>query len=743
MQENNALIRRFRTPPKDCGLYIYFEPGRPDATEDEIVHFMEECRVGGVACVIPHLCETTETDVTVLDAMRTTYALLLREGRRTGIHIAFNLEKVIENAVVQSAEKDGVNLHAKVLDRHLFYCDRSHDEEMSLHLQNPSAHRVAIVAVDRDRGETHDLRDCVHDDKLFWKTPEYGNWTIEEYFFEDDPSPNADYLDYDLCREYLRRAYDLFSPVFNKENGFPTVLHYADIGYHAENRRNWSRNFNEVFRETYGFDPAPYYPHAYQRLNDDSPNVKALMFCCRAALLQKGICRALFDFAEEHGLSLLSTLTEPKLSSPSPITGDAILDNSYSPGALLDRSYLYGVNSLKIAAAGADNFGRERVSCELYRDYCHISLSVIYKDAINALGRGANLVMAHTARFSAIDKHEASHLRDFSTFVARTQALLRGGSHVSDIAVLYPIDSLHSKVCLYRAPVHGFEYPYTPASTDYTTLINSIAFYAGHDVTLLHPQLLAKQCTVTDGRLHLSASQSFRILVVPSERLIRLDALNRIMEFYRSGGKLILTGEFPDRAFEWTPDQDQNSKVREMIRELFGEDALDPTIIRNLRYAQNDRGGEAYWLYQTESATDGTMMVDCVTLASILSGFSVPLDIYIPEMPRFICTGALNNAYPEFVALGLHRAVPGDGMLGHLHKRRGKNDIFYFGNSTNLAFCGEVLLRGEHRLLCCNPHTGQITPVSSDTTRKNGENYTRFVLSLPADQVRVLLSIRE
>ncbi len=743
MQENDALIRKFQNPPQDCGLYTYFEPGHPDATEEEIVRFMEGCRAGGVCCVIPHLCETTETDVSVLDAMRTTYALLLREGRRTGIRIAFNLEKIIESAVVESAAREGVNLHAKVLDRHLFYCDRSHDEEVSLHNATPGARRLAVVAVDRDRGEAHDLRDLVSEDTLHWKAMEYGNWIAEEYFLEDDPAPNADYLDYDICREYLRRAYDLFAPVFGEENGTPAVLHHADIGYHAINRRNWSRNFDRVFEETYGFDPVPFYPHAYQRLNDDSANIKALMFCCRASFLQSGICRALADFAAEHELILLSTLTEPKLSSPSPITGDAILNNSYAPGALLDRSYLYGVNSLKIAAAGADNFGQERVSCELYRDYCHISLPVVYKDAINALGRGANLVMAHTARLSAVDKDGGGRLCDFGAFVARTQALLRGGTHVSDIAVLYPIDSLHSKVCLYRAPVHGFEYPYTPATTDYTTLINSIAFYAGHDVTLLHPQVLADRCTVSDGHLLLSERQSFRVLVVPSERLIRMGALERMTEFYNSGGKLILTGEFPDRAFEWAPDRDRNRQVRDRICEIFGEDALDPTIIRNVRYAHNDRGGEAYWLYQTESATDGTMKVDCVTLANILAGFEVAYDICIPEMPRFICTGALNNAYPEFVALGLHRAVPGDGMLGHLHKWLDGHDVFYFGNSTNRAFCGEVFLRGEHRLLSCNPHTGEIAPVSSDTVQKSGAAYTRFVLSLPADQARLLLSAAE
>lgn len=727
----------------ECALYIYYEPGTPRPEEEQIARFVRHCHEMHVGCIIPRLCETAEESSDVLPAMQTVYRILLREAAKYGIRVAFNLEKIIETIVVRRAAQQGVNLKAQVLDRREYFCDENHRESIVLH----HCHRLSLVAVNETYGEIIDLRGQEKDNSLSWDVPR-GNWNIQEYYCEDDTADTVDYLDYDCCRRYLEDAWSLFSDAF--EGPFSSslcVLHYADICFHAVNRRNWSLRYNDVYRERFGYDPSPLYPHLYTRINEETKNAKAALFCCRAEMLQHGICRALYDFAQAHHLILLSTLTEPKLSAPSWITGDAILDNAYAPGALLDRSYLYGINSLKIAAAGAYNFDRTNISCELYRDYYKMSYSILYKDAINAFSRGANLVMAHTKGFHQVtesfDENNTAWIKDYADFVARVQSLLRGGTHVSDIAVLYPIHSLHSKVCLYRAPASGFEYPYTPSDTDYTTLINAIAFYAGYDITLLHPDVLAERCRAENGTIFLDNAvnrEQFSILVLPSSQLIRRDTLLQIRRFYESGGKIIATGQLPKSLFEWKPGDHTEDFVREQLCAIFGERALDPTIIENIKYHANDCGGEAYLLYPSDSATDGTQMVDCVQLSHILNSFDLPQDIYLPTMPRCVTVGALNNAYPEFRALGLHRSIPGGGMLEHIHKRFGDTDVYFFGNTSDKPFQGKALLRGLYSLWMHDPHTGTTEKVPVRYARMHNDYYTQLELKLSPVQSLLFIS---
>ena len=62
--------------------------------------------------------------------------------------------------------------------------------------------------------------------------------------------------------------------------------------------------------------------------------------------------------------------------------------------------------------------------------------------------------------------------------MARVQTMLRGGRHVADIAMLYPICDLHGKVNLYFSPVNGYEYPALLSKSDYMTVINSSSEFA-------------------------------------------------------------------------------------------------------------------------------------------------------------------------------------------------------------------------------------------------------------------------
>ena len=123
---------------------------------------------------------------------------------------------------------------------------------------------MALVAVNDDDLTILDLRSFIADeDTLEWTVPD-GNWNIEEYVCEPDPEYHyIDMMDYDICAEYLKRT---FHELLERLGGMKgdcapiDVFIYRNILYAGRNRRMWHRDFNKVFEEHFGIDPAPYYP---------------------------------------------------------------------------------------------------------------------------------------------------------------------------------------------------------------------------------------------------------------------------------------------------------------------------------------------------------------------------------------------------------------------------------------------------------------------------------------------------
>ena len=248
-----------------------------------------------------------------------------------------------------------------MLTAHSYPCSDREEVALTLH----DGIHMSVTALHEENGDTVDLRDHVSGDVVTWRAP-YGNWTVTEYnCVPDYESRRVNILSYDSSIKYIRAVWSLFADIFEPYIGnVLTMLCYRHLCYGSRNRRDWDDDFNEKFRERYGFDPAPYYPALFDFAGNDTNHYKALFFDCRAHMLREGFLRAASDFAEEIGLSLFGNISEPKLSQCSPITGDAMLDNSASPCGVFERAYLYGMNSVKVAAGAAFGIGHYDVGCE-------------------------------------------------------------------------------------------------------------------------------------------------------------------------------------------------------------------------------------------------------------------------------------------------------------------------------------------------------------------------------------------
>jgi hypothetical protein len=746
-------------PSEADELYVYYTPASIEVSDEQIADAITALASDGACGIIPRLSPAvdaytqqhriervtdadkqtaqrqaqaaleSEQDALILAYYRRVYRVLVRCACACHIKIAFHPEKPLERMVVRASENG--KMRACMLTRREYYLNQ--EEHVQLTLSN-KGQRVALVAVDLRDGDTRDLRrDMTGEHELQWDVPT-GNWCVQEFLCCEDPVPNANYLNYDAARAFLEESFALFADLFAGENRAALgALYLDDIGYHAPNRRSWSFDFNEIFTQLHGDDAAPCYPHVYEHEDHRTPHIKALMQQTRAHMLQNGIYRALRDVADVLGVRLLCSALESKLSAPSAISGDVLANQAAAPGAVLSRAYLYGLHSLKIASAGAINYGKSDVSCELCRDYASGDADVLYRETMHALVRGCNLLLTHTDGCAPEDR--AAYLG----FARRASALLRRGRSVSDIAVLYPIHALHASVSFYESAVQGFEFPGMPSFADYTSLIQSIVNSTGRDVALLHPDVLCDRAAVEDGQLLLKGENGttyFDVLVLPSASMLTPQMARLAKEFFVGGGKLLSTGELlPHRAFchqAGAAGEDADAEIASCMSDIFGGDALAPSVVARILIQENAAGGQASWLYPWQTAADGTMIVDSETVTRTLDAFAVPPDVEIPALRRYRECGVLGMSYPEFSGLNLPWVLPHGGVLEYTHKRCGQNDMYYFVNTRDQAFAGDVFLRGVHKTLhMYDPMTERTWEAAGEMVLRHDCSYTRFTLELP------------
>ena len=98
-------------------------------------------------------------------------------------------------------------------------------------------------------------------------------------------------MDYDICSEYLKRTFRELLTRLGEHSGEGSpidVFIYRNILYAGRNRRMWHRDFNKVFEEHFGIDPAPYYPLMFRDFGGYAKRYKSMLMACRAKMLTEG-----------------------------------------------------------------------------------------------------------------------------------------------------------------------------------------------------------------------------------------------------------------------------------------------------------------------------------------------------------------------------------------------------------------------------------------------------------------------
>ncbi len=675
------------------------------------------------------------------------YGVLLGEAKKRGLQVVY-----YDDADIPSGRyggeivRDHPELRAQYLIMREYECTEG---EVTRRRLDTGGVTLSVVAHELDTGEIIDLREELMDDTVVWDTPE-GNWNILQFMCcINEATDMVDLLSYEASYRFAEKSYGGFCSRFAPYIGdVVKMTWYSDLQYVAPNRRMWSRDFNAFFEAEFGFDPAPYYPALFYDIGPKTEYYTACFMRCRAKMLSQGFFRAVADYTADRGLLCSGSVSEAKTAACSNLTGDTIGDHALAgaPGVEMSHAYMYGFNGIKPVASAAYNYGRELVPCHLFRDYVRLDPRILYKETMNVFARGANLVMPHISALSDYTEGswqgggEKQVLHDsmprYNTFAARCQTLLSGGAHVCDIAMVYPIDALHSKVYLYEQKERPCEYPPVYAFADYISNINAVMNFCGRDLTLLHPDVLGAQGRVEDGILHVDVGQSsghYRILILPAMNIVSIRILRLVRDFFDCGGKIIATSALPMQVTE--DDEDLRREAAEIINYVFGVSDNVVNYVSDYEMHRNEKGGMAIYLRSSMTDLDGTEYVEAHRLNETLWRFDTPVDIVFEHLPRIAQSGilALNLlAFRNSGAMVVENIRSG-GVFNYIHRRHRDRDVYYISNTTVRDYAGKIFIHGVFAVEAWNPHTGAITPLNGGNIRVGAHTYTYVEASIPKD----------
>ena len=440
-------------------IYLPLDPERDLTRREKISKLFVGHRKSGFLGVIPFTNDNfavTPLSLEYFDA----YRMIAEEARANDLSLGY-LDDTYVMREYLALRDDKNEICCRVLSLYETACTEKQKTKIKL---KKTGVRMSLCAVNDDDLTILDLREFAADDILEW-TPPVGNWNVMEFVCEPDPlSHYVNLMDYKASSEYLRETLDPVRERIAADGEEPfSIFIYRNVLFAGKNRRMWDTAFNERFAETYGFDPAPYYPLLFRDFAGESRRYKAMLQSCRSKMLTDGYLKAAADICAARGIFCTGFPAESKATFCSWLFGDGQFLHRFAsaPGISMPFAYLYGLNGVKVASGAADQFGSEILAADLFKYFKTLTKDIIYRESMNAFVRGVNMVFAHlgedrTHEETDIVENEAGawgsifskgdDLSDFAGYVTRVQSLLRGGEHVCEAAIVYPIHSLHSYV---------------------------------------------------------------------------------------------------------------------------------------------------------------------------------------------------------------------------------------------------------------------------------------------------------
>jgi hypothetical protein len=385
--------------------------------------------------------------------------------------------------------------------------------------------------------------------------------------------------------ELIRLAFDPY------EQRVPELLGKVIVGSFQDElppTQSWSPDFPERFREIAGYDLVPRLVDLWEELSPDSRRVRRDFHHVRGRLAEEAFFRPLHEWHERYGmLSAFDQEYGAREGNPvhsNRLYGDYLRTHRWFSVPGSDHH-----GDAKIHSSLAHAYGHERVWIESF----HSSgwggtVEETFDWLLPWIGAGANLYDPHATYYStrhgwwdwappATDWRQPywRHYPHFARAVARLCSVLSWGTHVCDVAVLYPTATAQSAL---TPDAHSVLSPdgVTDAGREaietYDRLNGKLIWFETEpgalnrlcrDFDILDDDTVAA-AVVGEGWLE-HHGERYSTVILPACVVLEEPTARRLVEFVDGGGALIAIGPLP----ETTAGLSEDGGAVEALRQRF------------------------------------------------------------------------------------------------------------------------------------------------------------------------------
>ena len=410
------------------------------------------------------------------------------------------------------------------------------------------------------------------DGTLQWQVPK-GKWIIERSGMTPTKvqnvhaSPEGTGLETDkMSREHITSHFDSFLgeiirriPAKDRKTWKVVVADSYETG-----GQNWSDQFIDKFKLSYGYDPLPYIPVLQGKIVGSADYSNRFLWDLRRFIADQvayDYAGGLKSISAKYGLS-----TWMENYGHYGFPGEFLQYGGQSDevsGEFWNEGTKGNLEN-KAAASCAHIYGKTKVSAESFtttENYFLNYPSTLKKRLDRSFAEGINNTLLHVyihqpykdkmpgmnAYFGTEFNRNNTwfyHMDSFLQYIKRCNLLLQQGKYVADVAYFIGEDA--PKMAGIQEPALPFGY-----SCDY-----------------INAEVIKNRLMVKDGNLILPDGMKYRILVLPESDNMRPELLAKIRELVNSGA--VILGPKPLRSPSLQHSASADSEVRQLASELWG-----------------------------------------------------------------------------------------------------------------------------------------------------------------------------
>lgn len=466
-----------------------------------------------------------------------------------------------------------------------------------------------------------DLKGKVKNNQLRFKAPNRSDWYVYTIVASNNYMLHPDHGK-ELVKHYFQRFEDKMDAQGRKGMNY----FFQDELFIPFNMNTWSEDFAQQFKRIKGYDVLPYLPALKDNIGAITPKIRMDYADVLMELAEERYFKPIYDWHASRGL----------------IYGSDNLDRGLEPLNYVDyfRVESWYTAPGNDAPARGSSFIQTKVSSSVAHLY---KRPRTWLEAFHSMGwgssgewlteqldhhfiAGGNLICMHGLYYTTHggwwewappDFHYRMpywpHMKKWLDYGERLSYLMSQGTHVSDIALMYPTE-----------PMQAF--PGSRPNVSFATA--KTLSNAGMDYDFMDYRSLLKT-EISDKSLKVS-DMSYKILILPEMKAMHHEALQQALNFYRKGGIVVATGALPMAS---TRKGSNDPEVDAIVKEIFGLTAKEQEAGKQVDMRQNAAGGKG-------------LLADTLNIATLLA----------------------QHITPDF--------IPGEGGGKVLHRKIGERDLY-------------------------------------------------------------------